>query len=477
MKHKTVIKKWKKHKLDPSFYNFVNRFNIIKKLRKITVPENVREIQNSLDRIEENQGILVLSDSIDLATILMIFSHKNVKSINEIRRVNWVPIDLGKIKEDYAENIAEFQRLFPIDIPDFIFELHHYQECMSEFVEGWGNFRHIHEGSSNGLTSLDAGIFKHLFTVKKPKIEDALSLRYIHNTLNYFPLFSSGSYQVNRGLIFDYLENSFSPFICYFGDGDYSAAINIWEELSGVFYSDVDSFSGDELEDFEGLEEFKYDDLNRLLSTALVEYKLRDWFFNLVTVGYLNFHRMPSIKWDASDKRRFSECYSEAEFKKLSNNKASFVVDHEGIYPRFPIKIDGRFNQVFCYETLECFLSIFSYFAFDQNNFEYFVQKHSDVLALLGLQSKDWHLESKISVEDKGVYLSAVEKFCNDEIAAGRPYLAFLVGLYTWEGMEKQTTELSARLLQNVPDAICPPIIKTIARLHSVTRFDDKILV
>jgi hypothetical protein len=50
-----------------------------------------------------------------------------------------------------------------------------------------------------------------------------------------------------------------------------------------------------------------------------------------------------------------------------------------------------------------------------------------------------------------------------------------LVGLYAWERMEQQTTKLSARLLQTVPDEICHPIIKAVARLHSETRFDEHI--
>jgi hypothetical protein len=91
----------------------------------------------------------------------------------------------------------------------------------------------------------------------------------------------------------------------------------------------------------------------------------------------------------------------------------------------------------------------------------------------VGLNCEEWQSKKRISDKDIQAFHIGVEKFCNDEIEAGRPHLAFLIGLYAWEHKEKQSTELSARLLQKVPDEICHPIIKLVAELHSKTRFDE----
>ena len=88
----------------------------------------------------------------------------------------------------------------------------------------------------------------------------------------------------------------------------------------------------------------------------------------------------------------------------------------------------------------------------------------------MGFKTVEWHSKKKISAEDEEIFFNTAENFCNDEIKSGRPYLGFLVGLYAWQAMENKMSKLSMRLLNNVPDEICHPIIKVVARVHSETR-------
>ena len=64
-KLKTTKTQWKKQKTDPSFYDFAKRPEIKKALKGLVIPDQVKQIQGSIDKIEENNGVLVLNGAVD----------------------------------------------------------------------------------------------------------------------------------------------------------------------------------------------------------------------------------------------------------------------------------------------------------------------------------------------------------------------------------------------------------------------------
>jgi len=176
----------------------------------------------------------------------------------------------------------------------------------------------------------------------------------------------------------------------------------------------------------------------------------------------------------AADKMRYEGHLTAEKIEKLSRKHAFFVPDDYYVYPRLPIKIKGNFNPVFSYEILESFLEIFGPFSGIKLKIKQFMAKTKkskiDVLGPMGFETVEWYSKKKISAKDEEIFFNTAEIFCNDEIKSGRPYLGFLVGLYAWQANEKNASKLSMRLLNNVPDDICHPIIKAVVRAHYETR-------
>lgn len=89
------------------------------------VPASVSDLLASLDTIEKSNGILILRQDADLASMFMILSHPKSNKIKEIRHKNWAIVDIEEIKKKHSTGIRQFKDLFQTNVPDFIFELHH----------------------------------------------------------------------------------------------------------------------------------------------------------------------------------------------------------------------------------------------------------------------------------------------------------------------------------------------------------------
>jgi hypothetical protein len=434
-------------------------------------PVHIDQILKSLDAIEDTDGVLILAGTVvDLATIFLIASHANAEQISEIRSENWLPLDLDKIKQGFVENSTEFKALFHVDIPDFIYELHHYHLTMRDLV---GNTSlNLFDAEMNGLESLDYGLFQKVLSGKKPELADAVSLESRHHALNYFPLFARDYDSVTEGLIFDYLENSFSPVIAYDGDGSFGGHKGIWDCLTEASSCEGSDFYWEE-------EEFTYEGLSELIEDDN-KYALAGWFYNLVTTGYLNFHNKPSLRLDAIYQARYDHPYPEfKEMKHSLEDNGFFAASDIHIYPLLPVNLDSNFHLIFSLDRLESLLdtlgSSFCQTSFDSMGIKKFVtreKKHQEnILELMGLDTEEWGSKKALSEADIDEFFEALEGFCIQESDAGRPYLAFLIGLHAWACYDKRATKLSAKLLEEVPDNICHPIIRTVAKLHAGARY------
>ncbi|MBE9549447.1 MAG: WGR domain-containing protein [Proteobacteria bacterium] len=401
------------------------------------------KILTALKNIEDTDGILYLNDTMDINQVGALLSHKNAILIKEIRLRSWEAIDLDKIKLQCSQRIRQFKRVFPIDIPDFFFQFDEYHYCMHCLIENGEGF---YAKDIKGFESLGCGIFKSVFYSNNKVTEnDILSLRYNINELNYFPIFMYGSDTVTHGLVFDYTYNSFLPTLGY-NDLGIHLHDGIWNTLSEYVNHLL------RMGDFAYYEDIAtgFDDFNAEWEREDLFYA-ESYFYALATIGFLNFHQMPSIK--LTDKF-------------YSPKPADTFISNFTITPAFEITVSDHFNPVFTAELVESFLEVFS------SNAE---NIGPTVFKILGLGNlKDWNPQSEF-LPNNNTFLDSLESFCVDEMNANRPYIAFLVGLYAWESCHRKTTTLAARLLAEVPDDICHPLIKTAVKLHSKTRFDAQI--
>ena len=69
-------------------------------LKDFDVPDAVMHALASLDEIEKNNGILVIQQFTDLASMFMILSHPKANKIKEIRHKNWSVVDTEEIIPD-----------------------------------------------------------------------------------------------------------------------------------------------------------------------------------------------------------------------------------------------------------------------------------------------------------------------------------------------------------------------------------------
>ena len=155
--------KWQLNGDDPNYPVDAISSALKKSLSDIALPDNVKGIFACLDRIENNNGVLIIQDRVDIATMFMILSHKNARKIKEIRHKNWTPFDLDKIKTKHSMSIRQFIKLFHINVPDIIFELHHYIENMEEI----GDFEKC---SAEGFQESECGFFWSVLKGKSPEV-------------------------------------------------------------------------------------------------------------------------------------------------------------------------------------------------------------------------------------------------------------------------------------------------------------------
>lgn len=180
-----------------------------------------------------------------------------------------------------------------------------------------GDFRRC---NAQGFEETKCGIFWSVLEGKKPEINHIADFRMPIHPLNYFAV---AQYErTTFGLVFDYNENCFSPYI-FECDIDTSSRGGIWNCVLDNMVLDDMNFEFDEFASFEELEQLLEDDLSH--------YDLTTWFYALATVGYLNFHGKPSIMLQGIDKIKYEYAQPFPPLHKTSP---------------FVIRIDG-YKQIF----------------------------------------------------------------------------------------------------------------------------------
>jgi predicted DNA-binding WGR domain protein len=458
-----VDRDWKLPKFDTDIFKFLKRKPIQDLLAGVEPPERVQRLIDGMNHLSKQDGILWIEEPIDRATGLVLLAHPKARYLKEVRRKDWAERDLESIRKEHASNFATFRALFGLDVPDLILELKHYQDCMKSLVTSKNWF--TDEGE---FTSSKAGIFKHVFSDQSPEERDALVMRYTCDPVNYFPMYTYRSTAgVNRGLAWDYENDCFCPFFAWNDTGvEVFFDKSMGQILLGLFEPSMDYL--EEEADWDKIlskETTSWQELGDWINSDLAEVCVRDWFFLLATVGYLNAHRVPDLDWNPAVK---PDWITEVEVSQRILERS----DYANSSPRLAREYSDRFHPSLSPEFVEALLR-----STENTGYRHDLHAFPDELEVVGMEKKLLGRKRQGSVRGMEQQFSlAVANFCRSEIDRGRPWLALLAAECLWQRCEKRdgSTELAAELFQDVPDELCHPLIKLVARLHSETRFDKE---
>lgn len=473
-------KSWKPKDFYSGFYKEFQSDQIKNLVKGIDLPGEIKKILARLDDISSENDSLLIDVPVNNALLFSILSHKNSELIKRIVFADLTKFPIDNVKEKYANNIESFESLFKVKIPDEIFELYGLYESFRSIVDnevldpyyGW-------LGINVWLRGFESmgGIFQSVFSdSNEVEVRDMLSMRHGHHDLTYFPVFWYGSDGVSFGFVFDPQLNEFTT-CAYYGDGSYSGKEGLWpnflESIPDTGYITGSLYMNLEDEDCDLLEEGKltltYQDLNRCLKNAS---DLWGWLLHFFVVEYLKTNEIKNLTFSSPNKVRyfFNWDYARGKHRKaLTENGAYFISD---TYPRVVLSIKDNFHPHLDGQIIKELLSIFELIG-GRGDLKTFLENNPSVLGILPLDKFFNGKQVKEITDDSwNEFYKIMVEFAEKEASEKRYGLALLMGFLIWTRTEEETSEYAISLLNGLPDEVCHPLIKNLARVHGKTRFD-----
>ena len=461
-------KAWKAKKIPKSFYRQFQSQKIKNLIKDMDVPDETKKILDLLDNISSDNGELILDTPIDYALIFMILTHENYCFITKISFKDVEKYSIEYFKSDYSEEIEDFETLFSVSVPEEMFQLQHlyttFHSVLNKKLMGGRSCFGV-DIKLYGFEWTD-GIFNFLRASEPLNSKDILLLRYGHYDLSFFPVFHDSDI-LSFGFVFDTQLNMFSSCASFHG-GLYGGHTGLWDYF--LYSIDYDTPFEESLDpDYElfdsGKLRLQYKNLNQQLENCD---QLMAWVLTFFVVDFLNNNEIKDLKLSGLNKAR----YCNWSHYDLSKDNTHYVAE---TYPKTVLSIDQNFHPLFTYQQIDDLVSIFGLLG-DKGNLMNLFNSQAPILKKLALSKtfmKD--ISSKVTDEMWREFYEVTVDFAEQEAEEKRYGLALLLGLLIWNRYEKETSDYAVRLLSSLPDDVCHPLIKTLAREHGKTRFDDLI--